>query len=255
MNKHTFEFRSVSKIFGETLALKEVSFTIQAGVHLAITGPSGCGKSTALRLLAGLDAPDRGEIYSDGILVSFAGRIVVPAHKRDLAMVFQDLALWPNLSVFENVMLGLSHKEGSASEKKDRAIEALKLCSIERLLARKPGQLSGGQQQRLALARAIAVTPRFLLLDEPFSGLDLLTKMRLLDEIASLAQKRKITIVLVTHDPFEATALCRNATILNDGEIEETGLLTDLLERPKSEILKIFKSHLQQLPGQRGVLN
>ena len=160
-------------------------------------------------------------------------------------MVFQDLALWPNPTAFQNVMLGLTGVNASHEEKQIRALEALKLCAIEGLGDRKPGQLSGGQQQRLALARAVAMTPRFLLLDEPFSGLDLLTKMRLLDEIVSLADRRRITLVLVTHDPFEATAVCRNAIVLNSGAVEESGLLADLIERPKSEILKIFKTHMR----------
>ncbi|MBI3558025.1 MAG: ATP-binding cassette domain-containing protein [Deltaproteobacteria bacterium] len=214
-------------------------------MHVAITGPSGCGKSTVLRLLAGLDAPDRGEIYLNGAVISSSSCIAVPAHKRELAMVFQDLALWPNLSALENVMLGLSGVNCTQDEKNNRALEALKLCAIEGLYQRMPGQLSGGQQQRLALARAVALTPKFLLLDEPFSGLDLLTKMRLLDEIASLADRRKITLILVSHDPFEATALCRNAVVLNEGVIEESGLLAELIERPKSEILKIFKRRIK----------
>lgn len=159
-------------------------------------------------------------------------------------MVFQDLALWPNLSVMDNILLGLAGSGLSQQGRGKRAQEALALCAIESLGNRKPSQLSGGQQQRVALARALAVQPTYLLLDEPFSGLDLVTKAALLKEISTLAAERHLTIVLVTHDPIEATTLCRSALVLENGRIQEGGVLEDLLRTPQSETLKVFRSHL-----------
>jgi ABC-type sulfate/molybdate transport systems ATPase subunit len=163
-------------------------------------------------------------------------------------MVFQDLALWPNLSVLDNVRLGLTGGQLSRAEVRQRADDVLALCCIKALAPRKPGQLSAGQQQRVALARALAARPAFLLLDEPFGGLDLIVKTRLLHEIAELASRQQLTIVLVTHDPLEATMLCRFAVVLsNTGTVEDSGPLPELLENPRSEMLKILKGHMQAI--------
>lgn len=240
-----FELRSVSKQFGRMLALSEVSFKIAPGESLAIIGPSGCGKSTILRLIAGLDAPTSGEILLNGKLISEADRICLAPHRRGIAMVFQDLALWPNLSVLDNVLLGLEAQASSKQERRRKANEALSLCQIEALSDRRPGRVSGGQQQRVALARALAAEPEFLFLDEPFSGLDLVTKTALLEDISALIEKRKIALVLVSHDPMEATMLCRSAIVLNQGRIEESGQLNSLLGSPKSQILRVFRDHVK----------
>jgi ABC-type Fe3+/spermidine/putrescine transport system ATPase subunit len=237
------EFRSVSKVYDGRAALSAVSFTIAAEEHTAILGPSGCGKSTIFRLLAGLDAPSAGQVLLDGGVVSEPRKILRPPHLRGVAMVFQDLALWPNLSVMDNVLLGLSGAGLTRQEARTRASEALALCAIESLAKRKPGTISGGEQQRAALARAIAGRPSYLLLDEPFSGLDLITKAKLLEEITALAAKRRVTLLLVTHDPLEATTLCRSAIVLNNGCIEETGILADLLHTSHSQMLKIFRTY------------
>ncbi len=161
-------------------------------------------------------------------------------------MVFQDLALWPNLSVVDNVLLGLSGQRLGRGETQRRAHQALVMCGIESLSPRKPGTLSGGQQQRVALARALAVQPEFLLLDEPFSGLDLLTKIKLLDQISALASDQDITVILVSHDPMEALALCPSALVLAEGRIEEKGELGALLKTPQSATLRVFKEHLSR---------
>lgn len=244
-----FEFRSVSKTYDGRRVLSEVSFTISAGEHIAILGPSGCGKSTVLRLLAGLEAPSTGQVLLDGGVISQPHTILKPPHLRGVAMVFQDLALWPNLSVMDNVLLGLSGAGLAKQECRARAYEALALCAIESLVERKPGRISGGQQQRVALARAIAAWPAYLLLDEPFSGLDLVTKTKLLEEIAALAVKRKLTIVLVSHDPLEVTTLCRSVLVLENGYVEEAGTLDNLLRTPQSEILRAFHSYLLSSPN------
>jgi ABC-type Fe3+/spermidine/putrescine transport system ATPase subunit len=246
MTGFQFQFCSVSKVYDGHSALSEVSFTVTAGDHLSILGPSGCGKSTALRLLAGLEAPSQGRILLDGVAISEPNRIVTPPFRRGIAMVFQDLALWPNLTAVGNVLLGLSGAKLTRREARARAEEALTLCGIASLAHRRPGQLSGGQQQRVALARALAVRPRLLVLDEPFSSVDITTKARLLAEIRSLAAQQHLTIVLVSHDPQEAVAICQTTVILEDGRVQELGSLGELIRDPCSQTLKAFRDYHRQ---------
>lgn len=246
MSDPACELRAASKLYGGSFALLRLTFVVPVGEHTALLGPSGSGKSTALRLLAGLEAPDEGEVRIGGELASTAGQALIPPHRRGIAMVFQDLALWPDLSVLDNVLLGLSGTRLPRAERRERARWALSLCSIEDLAGRRPGTLSGGQQQRVALARALAPEPRLLLLDEPFSGLDLLVKARLIDEVRRLAEERRLTVLLVSHDPLEAAPLCRGAVVLRDGEVEESGPLAALLEAPRSELLRAFRDQLNR---------
>ncbi len=236
----------LTKKFADQWILDDISFSIKPGQHTVILGSSGCGKSTLLRLIAGLLTPDLGEITIDGEMVSSANRIVVKPHLRNIALVFQDLALWPNLTVLKNITLVLSAKNISSAEVKKKAIDVLKMCGISSFANRKPAEISGGQQQRVALARAIVLKPKYLLLDEPFSGLDLVTKHDLMEELVSLANKQNITILLVTHDPFEATYFARQAIILNYGKIEELGLFKDLLIQSQNPIMLKFRSQLQK---------
>jgi iron(III) transport system ATP-binding protein len=245
-----FELQHVSKSYGARPVLSDLSLTFETGRHTAVIGPSGCGKSTLLRLVAGLDAPSSGRVLIDGEVVSEPEFVLVPPHRRNLSMVFQDLALWPNLSVLGNVSLGLAGKHLSRKEARTHANESLSICGIADLADRKPGQLSGGQQQRIALARAIAAKPRFLLLDEPFASLDLSTKDRLLAEIRSLAKAQPLTLIVVTHDPLEATALCQHAIALDDGVLIESGSWDELLSRPKSTLLRLFRDRVRDLPAQ-----
>jgi ABC-type Fe3+/spermidine/putrescine transport system ATPase subunit len=240
MSGGRFEVRSLSKSYGTSKALGNVSFAVTAGEHLAVLGPSGCGKSTVLRLLAGLEAPDAGLVLLNDVPVSEPGRILLAPHRRGVSLVFQDLALWPNLSAHANVMMGLSGLALSRREALARADEALSLCGIEEVADRKPGAMSGGQQQRVALARAVAVRPAFLLMDEPYAGLDLVLKSRLLPEVRRLAALQDMTVILVTHDPLEAMSLCRSAVVLDQGKIVEAGPWTDLLDAPRSELLRVF---------------
>jgi iron(III) transport system ATP-binding protein len=245
MKNTSYEFRSVGKSYGPRVIFSAVSFTIAAGEHTAILGPSGCGKSTVLRLLAGLEAPSAGQVLLDERVVSQPNALIRPPHLREVAMVFQDLALWPNLSVMDNVLLGLAGARLPKQESRARVREALARCAIESLAERRPDKLSGGEQQRVALARALAVRPAFLLLDEPFSGLDLATKTKLLQEIDLLAMERQFTVVLVTHDPRDAVLLCRAALVLENGRVEESGVLAELLRAPRSKTLCVFRDHLQ----------
>jgi len=241
MKESRFEVRSLSKSYGEQRALWDVSFVIESGENLAVLGASGSGKSTVLRLLAGLETPDGGQVLLNDRPVSEAGRIVLAPHRRGISMVFQDLALWPNLSAHENVRMGLSGLALSRPEILARTREALSLCGVEELAHRKPGAMSGGQQQRVALARAIAVRPAFLLMDEPYAGLDLVIKSRLLEEVHAVAMLQKMTVILVTHDPSEAMSLCRSAVVLDQGCLVESGPLTELLHAPRSNLLSIFR--------------
>jgi iron(III) transport system ATP-binding protein len=246
MSQSRFEFRSVGKSYGAREALSDVSLAVAAGDHLAVLGSSGSGKSTVLRLLAGLEVPDAGTVFLNDAPVSRPGRIELPPHRRGVSLVFQDLALWPNLSARDNVLMGLSGLALGRAEARARTDEVLSLCGIEELAERKPGTMSGGQQQRVALARAIAVRPTFLLLDEPYSGVDLVLKSRLLAEVRALAAAQNMTIVLVTHDPFEATALCRSAVVLERGSVVETGPFTTLLTAPRSDLLRVFRDELSR---------
>jgi ABC-type Fe3+/spermidine/putrescine transport system ATPase subunit len=243
MTHFQFQFCSISKVYDGHSALSEVSFTITAGEHTAILGPSGCGKTTALRLLAGLEAPSQGRVLLDGKAISEPARVLTPPSLRGIAMVFQDLALWPNLTALGNVLLGLSGAKLTRREARARAEEALHLCGIASLAHRRPGQLSGGQQQRVALARAIAARPRLLVLDEPFCSVDITTKARLLGEVRSLAALQNLTVVLVSHDPLEAAAICQSAVVLEDGHVQEFGSLADLFRDPQSQTLKAFRDY------------
>ena len=220
MSEPGLELIDVSKSYAGSLALDRVSVRFGLGPHTAILGPSGSGKSTLLRLLAGLETPTTGSVLLDGKKISTAGRIVRQPHERGVALVFQDLALWPNLTARENIHLGLAGLRLRRRELSGRIQDALDLCGISEVADRRPSQLSGGQQQRVALARAVAVQPRFLLLDEPFSGIDLVTTSRILNEIARLARERQFQVILVSHDPWEAAQLCGCAVVLEQGRVQ-----------------------------------
>jgi iron(III) transport system ATP-binding protein len=248
MTSAGFELRAVSKAYGAHAILKSVSFRIPAGSHTALVGPSGCGKSTVLRLLAGLEWPSAGAVLLNGTVVSDGGRILCAPHLRKIGMVFQDLALWPNLSVMENVNLGHDRSALTNRVSSERAYAALELCGIEPLKDRKPATLSGGQQQRVALARALASEPEYLFLDEPFSGLDLATRSKIIEDVGQLALDQNLTIVLVTHDPQEISALCEVVVVLENGEFIEAGPLGERLKMPRSKTLMAFQAYFKSQP-------
>lgn len=243
----TFELRSVSRAYHGHSVFGEISLVFKPGESVAILGRSGAGKSTLLRLLAGIEPPTTGHVLLQGAIASAPQRILLPAHRRGISMVFQDLALWPNLTVLGNVLLGLSGLPLSRSERKNRALEALALCAVEGLATRRLWQVSGGEQQRVALARAVATHPTFLLLDEPFSGLDPVTKAQVVQEISGLKRKQGLTIILVTHEPLDALDLCDHCIVLEEGRIKEGGPMGDLLKAPRSMLLDVFKERLEAL--------
>ena len=234
----------LAKTFGADPVFRDLSFAVRPGRHLALLGPSGCGKSTLLRLMTGLDVPSAGEIRVEGVPASSAGRIHLEAHERRIGMVFQELALWPNLSALENVVLGMARTGQSRRDRRAAAREALARCRLDGLAERLPAALSAGQQQRVALARALAPRPKLLLLDEPFTGLDLTLKAEIFAEIRRLVDEFGLTLLLVTHDPLEARALASDALVLEEGRCCEQGALGDLLADPVSGTLRAFVRQL-----------
>ena len=237
-----FELKDIGICYSRKQIFKNLSVTISSDRNWAILGRSGSGKSTLLRILAGLEAPSQGTVMLNGTPVSKDARILVPPSKRQIAMVFQDLALWPNLTAKENVMLGM---RGGNSEK--IALNTLETCSIAGLASKYPSQMSGGEQQRLALARALAARPDYLFLDEPFNGLDLEIKDSIIKSIKKLADDHNISIILVSHDPFEVLSLCTHAVVLEDGNIMEQGELEALMKEPVSRVMQMFKNYVGRL--------
>jgi ABC-type Fe3+/spermidine/putrescine transport system ATPase subunit len=217
--------RGLAKLHGAHTVFEGVSFSIAAGERLAVLGASGAGKSTLLRLIAGLDTPTTGTIER--------------APDLRISMVFQDLALWPNLTTLENVALALPGVP--RAERRTAAQTALDSCHVGELAARRPGTLSIGQQQRVALARALAAQPHLLLLDEPFSSLDLALKAELLAEVRTQATARNTAVVLVTHDPREAGALCPTALVLEHGRVAASGPWDTLAAHQGSRLLAAWR--------------
>jgi ABC-type Fe3+/spermidine/putrescine transport system ATPase subunit len=211
----------VVKQHGARRVVNQVSFEAAEGEILALLGPSGCGKTTLLRLIAGLDKPDEGEIWIDGEQMASPGRNIIPPHQRRIGFVFQDLALWPHLTVEGNLEFVLASMGVPKHERKLRMAETLDLTRASAFSRRHPGELSGGEQQRAAIARALVGLPRLLLLDEPMSGLDADLKFKLLEEISALQQAMKITTLLVTHDQAEARAFARLIIWIREGCVEQ----------------------------------
>ena len=224
------ELDSVHLAYDERVAVDGVSLTIHEGERIVILGPSGCGKTTVLRLLAGLAVPDRGRVLISGRLAAADGRLLIEPEQRGLGMVFQDLALWPHLSVTGNLDLGLRARGVPRAERKPRVKSMLELVELTELAAAKPGELSGGQQQRVALARALVLEPRALLMDEPLSNLDLELNRRLQEEILALQARLGFTLVYVTHDRDEAFGLATRIVLMRHGRVVRDGSPQDIQE-------------------------
>ena len=222
-------FEDIVKMHGEFAALKGVSFEIEPGEFFALLGPSGSGKSTTLRILAGLDAPSAGRVFIDGQDITAAD-----ARDRDIAMVFQSYALYPHMTVYENIAFPLEMAKMTKAEIVPAVQEAARKVAIEHLLQRKPGQLSGGQQQRCALARAIVRKARLFLLDEPLSNLDAKLRLETRTELKKLQRLLGVTAVYVTHDQEEAMTLADRMAVFMAGEIQQIGRPADVFARPNS---------------------
>jgi iron(III) transport system ATP-binding protein len=211
---------SVTKRYGGRGGIEGVSLDILAGESVVVVGPSGSGKTTLLRVVAGLERPDGGEIWLAGRKVAEPGRNTVPANKRNVGFVFQDLALWPHLSVSGNVEFAAESAGVPRAERRSRITEILRLCRVEpSFAARYPHQLSGGEQQRVALARALVASPHLLLLDEPFSSLDRDLRLQLRGELAALRRRLQLTAIYVTHDPDDAEALADRTISMRGAKI------------------------------------
>ena len=227
--------RGVVKRFGRTVALDGVDLTVPDGMVTAVLGPSGSGKTTLLRVIAGLESPDEGSVYFDSRDVTGE-----PASARNVGMVFQDLALFPHMTVLENVSFGLEARGIGSKEARATARRMLKMLRLEGLEDRYPHQLSGGQQQRVAIARALAPEPEILLLDEPFGSLDARLREELLWELRRLAAERDFTVLHVTHDQVEAMAIADRLAVMNEGRIVREGIVEDVLRDPRSEFVAEF---------------
>ncbi|MDR2400309.1 MAG: spermidine/putrescine ABC transporter ATP-binding protein PotA [Deferribacteraceae bacterium] len=223
------ELKNISKSFDGCEVLKNIDLTINNGEFLTLLGPSGCGKTTTLRLIAGFETPDSGEVLINGKNV-----VELPPNKRHVNTVFQSYALFPHMTVFDNVAFGLKMSKTPSKEVKERVYEVLSAVKLSDFASRKPSQLSGGQQQRVAVARAIVNKPSVLLLDEPLSALDAKLRYQMQEELKRLQRTLKIAFVLVTHDQEEALSISDRVVVMNEGVIQQTGSPKQVYEEPKN---------------------
>ncbi|MDD4871262.1 MAG: ABC transporter ATP-binding protein [Kiritimatiellae bacterium] len=240
----SIEIREVSKKFGRVTALDKVSFSVKPGELFFVLGPSGCGKTTILRILAGLETPDSGEIFFHGKNIAS-----LPPYRRGAPMVFQNYALWPHLSVYDNIAFGLVERKVPKKEIRTRTEETLRRVGMENLSTRMPGQLSGGQQQRVVLARALVLNPDIMLLDEPLSNLDAKLRGEMRDEIEKLHRETSITFIYVTHDQTEALSLADRLVVMQNGKISAIGTPFELYHRPANKFCADFLGEANLLPG------
>ena len=234
-SKTMIELRDVTKRYGSLVANDHITLKIQAGELMTLLGPSGCGKTTALRCITGHNIPDEGEVWIDGQNVT-----EVPTHKRELGMVFQNFALFPHMTVFDNVGFPLMIRRVDKAERQERVMEALRLIRMAEYADHYPRQLSGGQQQRVGLARALVYRPKVLLLDEPLSNLDAKLREEMRFEIRDLIDRLGITAVYVTHDQAEALALSDRVAVMHRGHIEQVGTPDDIYDCPQSRFVADF---------------
>jgi iron(III) transport system ATP-binding protein len=244
MKAASIEFRHVTKRYGDVAAVNDISFTIAPGTLVTLLGPSGCGKTTTLRMIAGLELPTSGTILIGGADVT-----TTPASERDVSMVFQSYALFPHMSVLENVRYGLVVSKMPKDKADARARVALATVGLEGFDERLPSELSGGQQQRVAVARALVLEPGVLLFDEPLSNLDARLRRQMREEIRDLQQRLSLTVVYVTHDQSEAMAVSDRIIVMNKAVIAQEGAPRELYEQPKDPFVAGFMGDANRVRG------
>ena len=250
MSATRIEVKDLVVRYGDAVAVNGVSFTVGRGEHLTLLGPSGCGKTTTLRAIAGLEQPSSGSITIDGqAMFDAAARRNVPAEQRGVSMVFQSYAVWPHMSVYNNVAYGLRVRKQGAADIKDNVERALDLVQMRHLADRAASKLSGGQQQRVALARAVAFSPTVVLFDEPLSNLDAKLRAEMRVELRELQRRLDITSVYVTHDQEEALAISDRVIVMNVGVIEQIGTPEEIYNRPKSRFVADFVGSANLIKG------
>ena len=241
---NSVRLEKIRKVFGTTVALDDVDLSISAGELFFLLGPSGCGKSTLLRLIAGLHEPTSGRVLFDERDVTALG-----TEKRNAVMCFQSYALWPHMTVEDNVRFGLKVRRVKRKERSQRVADVLKLVRMADLAQRKPNELSGGQQQRVALARALAVKPDCLLLDEPLSNLDAKLRQEMRSEIRRICKESGSTTIYVTHDQKEALSVADRIAVMNAGKVVQVGTPAELYDRPRTSFVADFIGQTNLIPG------
>ena len=243
------ELKNLRKVYGKTVAVDRVDLEIGKGEFMTLLGPSGCGKTTTLRMIAGLIEPTDGEIRVGGKLLSSPGAKVVPPEKRNMGMVFQSFAVWPHMTVFENVAFPLHNVRMAKDAIRTRVHAALQQVKLAGLEARYPSDLSGGQQQRVALARAMAVEPDVLLFDEPLSNLDAKLREEMRFELKEIQRRIGVTSVYVTHDQAEAMAISDRIVVMSNGRIKQIGKPSEIYDNPRDPFTAEFIGLANLLPG------
>ena len=241
--------KHITKAFGKNVVVRDVDQVIRGGEFVTLLGPSGCGKTTILRMIAGFERPTEGEIWFDDRPIS-GGKTFVPPEKRGIGMVFQNYAVWPHMTVFENTAYPLTIRKCPKEELKERVERALSLMNLTEYADRLPSQLSGGQQQRVALARALVAEPELLLLDEPLSNLDAKLRESMRFEIKRLQEKLGITVVYVTHDQTEAMAMSDRIFVINRGEVQQTGTPEEIYNHPANPFVADFLGKVDFFRGE-----
>ncbi len=238
------DIRHIALAFGATQVLKDINLVVEPGEFFALLGPSGSGKSTLLRLIAGFNQHQRGEVLIDGRDVTG-----IPPWKRNVGMVFQNYALWPHMTVAQNVAFGLEERKLPRAEIRDKVRAALDLVGLAEFAARRPGQLSGGQQQRVAIARTLAIEPQVLLLDEPLSNLDAKLRVQTRQELVKLQRRLGITTIFVTHDQEEALTTCQRIAVMDQGVIQQVGTPMELFDFPVNRFVAQFVGSVNLFAG------
>lgn len=244
--KEMIRLQGISKKFGSNVIIPSIDLTIYDGEFLTLLGPSGCGKTTLLRMIAGLETPDTGKIYLDDEDIT-----KLPPYKRDVNMVFQHYALFPHMTVEENIHFGLKMKKVPMDEQRERVDQVLYLTQLEELRNRRPAQMSGGQQQRVAIARALVNNPKVLLLDEPLGALDYQLRKNLQLELKNLQRGLGLTFIYVTHDQEEALTMSDRIVVMNKGLIEQDADPSTIYHKPQSRFVAKFigESNFFEMPG------